>query len=164
MSGCRRPPSPQSVLSLDVLTAHPFDEAAEALSDQLGVLHHIGGVRYDAGDDDFALREREIVPHGVLVLVADVPCLEGEVLGIGAQAQVRDVLELDVRGVRPVPGAPADVQPDQLRVDAPQRVVQGVDAQLGERPVVLNGGRWGDLVPVLGEAGVIELEDEARRR
>ena len=50
--------------------------------------------------------------------------------GLDTQHEVHDVAQRDVVLVRSMVAAPADVQPDLLRGDIAQRVVQRVDAQL----------------------------------
>ena len=63
-------------------------------------------------------------PDLPFVLVAHVGGLEGVGPRVDLQHQVDDVPELDVGGVRAVPGTPAQVEPDLLLRQAAQRVVE----------------------------------------
>src|SRR5688572_13652616 len=56
----------------DVLTPHEAGEADDALGDQLGVLHQVGGVADHARDEDHPVGRAELLEHVVLVLVARV--------------------------------------------------------------------------------------------
>jgi hypothetical protein len=62
--------------------------------------------------------------------VPDVAGLDGVRLGVDLQQQVGDVDQVDVRDVRPVPAAPADVEPDLVLGQAVQRVIDDLDAEL----------------------------------
>src|SRR5205809_1950336 len=62
----------------DVVASHDPSEPDDALGDELGVLHEVGGVADDAGDQDHSRRRLELFEHVVLVLVARVGRLERE--------------------------------------------------------------------------------------
>src|SRR5262249_24133043 len=51
-------------------------KAHDAFRDQLGVLHQIGRVRDDVGDNRLALRQPHLLPDVILVLVTRVGRLE----------------------------------------------------------------------------------------
>ena len=87
-----------------------------------------------------------------LVLVPDIGGLDRVGSGIDAQDQVDDVLERGVGHVRHVPAAEADVVADTLHRNALERVVQGVDPQVGPAPVFLR---------VLGNEKVIHVREDS---
>ncbi len=53
----------------DVLGAEPIGVAGDALGDQFRVLDEVCGVRDDAGDEDLAVRQLDVLPQVILVLV-----------------------------------------------------------------------------------------------
>ncbi len=89
------------------LRADDAGEPLEPLSDQLRMLHDIGGMGDDARDDHPVLGQLDVLPHGPLVLVAGVGGLEAVVPRVDLEEQADDVAQLNVGGVRPVPGAPS---------------------------------------------------------
>src|SRR5713101_3074060 len=62
----------------DVLPSHDPGEADDALGDQLGVLHQVGGVADHARDQDHPGRWLELLEDVVLVLVPRISGLERE--------------------------------------------------------------------------------------
>src|SRR5712692_5837025 len=60
----------------DVVPSHDPGEADDALGDQLGVLHQVGGVADHARDQDHPGRRLELLEHMVLVLVPRISGLE----------------------------------------------------------------------------------------
>src|SRR3954447_4920031 len=115
---------------LDVLPADHAGVVDQPLGDQAGRLDEVGGVRDAPGDQDLAVGQLDVAPHGPLVGVPDVPGLDRVGLGVDLQHQVGDVDEVDVGNVRPVPAPPAHVEPDLVRGDALQRVVDDRHAEL----------------------------------
>ena len=144
----------------DPLGADQGREALDAVGHELGVLQHVGGVGDDAGDEVLALGQGHVPPDPPLVLVADVGRLEAQPVGVHAQGQVDDLVEAEVGGVRAVPRAPAHVVAHPGGVDAPQGVVEGLDAHGGEAAVVLQVGGDLELVPGLGQVGGVDLDGE----
>ena len=144
----------------NVFAAHQVREALDAVGNQLRVLHDVGGVGDDAGDQDLALGRRTVFPDAPFVFVAHIGRLEGDHSGIDLQHRIEDVGKADVRGVRAVPGAPAHVQADSLRRQPAQRVVGCLDTQRDEREVVLQARFRVDLVLGLGQGRVVDLQDE----
>ena len=65
--------------------------------------------------------------------------------------------------VRSVPAAPADVVPHPVLRDAAQRVVQQLDALVGDAAVLLHRDGSTPMSQLLRQARVVDLEDEARR-
>src|SRR5215475_5321332 len=53
----------------DVLGAEQVGVAGDALGDQFRVLDQVRGVCDDTGDKDFAVRQFDVLPHVILVLV-----------------------------------------------------------------------------------------------
>ena len=115
----------------DVLAADRAGEAHDALGDQLRVLDQLVEWLTTPG--------RSILPSGSLTSFhsfhscswRDVGGLERIALRVDLQHEVDDVLERQVVGVRPVPGAPAQVVAHAVFRDALERVVDRVDAQPG---------------------------------
>src|SRR5437870_8992962 len=93
----------------DVLYADALSEALDALRDELRVLDDIGRMGHHAGDEDLPVRQPNLVPDGVFVLMARVRTLDEVGLRLHLEHEVDHVLELDVVGVRPVPASPAQV-------------------------------------------------------
>src|SRR5262249_16238857 len=58
-------PTPQPTVGPrdDVLSPHQVGVAHQTVSHQFRVLYEIGGVRYDAWDEDHALRQPDVLPH-----------------------------------------------------------------------------------------------------
>ena len=130
-----------------IFPAHQLGEAYDPVSHQVRVLDNVGGVGDDAGDDDFSVRELGVFPDAPFMLVADIGGLEGVAARIDLQHRADDVREGDVRGVRAVPGTPADVQPDPVLGEAAQGPVCGFNPELDEFEIV-GQARFGvDLVP-----------------
>src|SRR5215469_4016279 len=97
---------------LDVLFANHAGVVDQPLGNQAGCLDQVGGVRDHAGHQDLAVRQLDIAPYLPLVRVPHVARLDGVGLCVDLQQQVGDVFEVDVAHMRPVPAAPADVEPD----------------------------------------------------
>jgi hypothetical protein len=74
------------------------------------MLDNVGGVADDAGNEQLAVRQFDVLPDAPFVLVADVAGFDRVRSGVDAEHQVDDVLQRDVGGVRAVPAAPADVE------------------------------------------------------
>jgi hypothetical protein len=51
-------------------------EPDDAFRHQFGVLDHVGRVTDDAGQDQLAVRQFDVLPDSLFVLVADVACLK----------------------------------------------------------------------------------------
>src|SRR5215467_8933497 len=62
-----------------------------ALRNQLRMFHHVGGVAHDAGQDQLAIRQLDVLPDGPLVLVANVAGLERIGVAINREHNVDDV-------------------------------------------------------------------------
>src|SRR5215469_9959558 len=98
----------------DVLGAEPVGVAGDALGDQFRVLDQVRGVRDDAGNQDLAVRQLDVLPQVVLVLVPRVGRFNQVGTGLDLEHDVHDVRERDVVGVRAVPAAPAQVVSDAV--------------------------------------------------
>src|SRR5881397_1336106 len=133
----------------------------DPLGDELRVLDEVAGVADHAGDEDLAARQLDVFPHAPLVLVAWVGRFERVGLRAHRQDQVDEVAQREIVLVRTVVTAPADVKADALGRNVAQRVVERLDAQRRELPVLRDGHRRVDL-PGVGKVGVVYLEDEAR--
>src|SRR5437660_12210615 len=60
-----------------------------------------------------------------------------------------------------MPAAPAQMEADPLWRQTADRMVERVDPGSHQFPVIFNGWLRVDLVPALGEAGVIQLQDDS---
>ncbi len=83
------------------------------------------------------------------MLVAHIGGLEGIGLRLHLEDQIDDVLERQIMGVWAMP--------------AGERVVDGVDAPPGELAIGLDRGFWLQHVPPVGQARIVDLQDEAGR-
>ena len=146
----------------DALPPHQFREALDAVGHQLGVLDHVGGMADHARDEKLALRQLHVLPHSPFVLVADIAGLERIGLTVDGQHHLDDVPHGNIRDVRTMPAAPAQVETDPVPRQSPQRVIERLHADHRELPVRARRGRRVDHVPVLGDGGIVELEDESR--
>src|SRR5699024_9961962 len=102
------------------------------------------------------------LPDPPFVLVADVGGFEGDAGGVDRQDLIDDRGEGQIGHVRSVPGTPAGVDAHLGRVDAAQSMVERVDADLGERAVVVVGRLGVDLGEVLGQGRVVDLDGQTR--
>ena len=142
------------------LAADQIGEPLDPLGHQLRVFDHIGGVADDSWQDQFAVRQLDVLPHLPFVLVADIAGLEGIGLHVDGQHHIDDVAHRDVGRMRAVPAAPAQMETDALTRKSTDGVVQRLDPHHRELLVFLDARRRVDLVPVLGDTRVIELQDE----
>src|SRR3990172_4034072 len=85
---------------LDVLAADALGVAHQPLGHQFGMLDEVGRVGDDARHQHPALRQPDLLPDVVLVVVAHVRRLNGVLPGLDRYQDVGDVLELDVVDVR----------------------------------------------------------------
>jgi hypothetical protein len=90
-----------------------------------------------------------------------LPGLDGVRLGVDLQQQVGDVDQVNVRDVRPVAAAPADVEPDLVLGQAIQRVIDDLDAEL-QVTAIAEQVPVGVELPRGRELWLVDLHDEAR--
>ena len=76
MSGWTRPPRPQSVAAMTRSRPTTIGEAHDPLGHQFGMLDHVGRVADDAGQDQLAVGQLDVLPDAPFVLMADVAGLE----------------------------------------------------------------------------------------
>ena len=156
------PAEPAVGRSDDPLPADEVGEAQDALGDQLRMLDHVGGVADDARQHQLVVGQLHLLPDLPLVLVADIAGLERVGVGVDRQHDLDDVPHRDVGRVRAVPASPAQVEPDAVLRQAPDRVVERLDPDHRELPVVLHRRLGIDHVPVLGDRRIVELQDKPR--
>ena len=114
-------------------------------------------------------QEQQRVGHGVppehlvLVRVPGVRQLERERSDPRAVEQGEDRLQRDVRGVRAVVVAPADVQPDPVRGDLRRGPVDGLDVRLDDLEKAVEGLVLEQARALHREVGAVELEQEPAR-
>src|SRR5271169_5319547 len=80
---------------------HPFPadalgEAQNALGDELGMLHHVGGVADNAGKNDFAVGKLDVPPYRPFVLVAHIAGLRRGGFGFDRQHDLDDVAHRNI--------------------------------------------------------------------
>src|SRR5262245_55777691 len=127
----------------------------------LRVLDDAGGVVDNAGDQHFAGRKLDVLPHPPLVFVAAVGADDGEPYGSGLQVDGREVLQGLIVGPRRFAPTPADVDAHRFGRDVPCRVVQGLDPLRDDFAELLVGG-LGKVRPLDGQVGAVELKQETR--
>ena len=133
---------PQSVPPMTFSLTDDLGKPDNALRHQLRMFDNVGGVADDSGNQHLAGRELDRSPDHPFVLVARIGGLELIGAHVHLQHEIDDVLHRHVEGMRAVPAAPADVIARAFRRDAPERVVEGVDAHLRPR-AILRVGHWG---------------------
>src|SRR3990172_2438816 len=144
---------------LDVLAANALGVAHQPLGHQFGMLDEVGRVGDDARHQHPALRQPDLLPDVVLVVVAHFRRLDGVLPGLDLHQDVGDVLELDVVDVRPVAAPPAGVKADELLRQAAQGVVEDLDRML-QKATVLRRVPVGIKHPRGAELRLVDLDDE----
>ena len=124
------------------------------------MLHQIGRVADDAGDQDHPGRWLELLEDVVLVLVAGVGRLERERPRLDPKEHVDDVLQRHVVHARAHVDAVAGVEAHALGRDAAQRVIDRLDAPGRPRPAFRHA-QAGTHHVVGHQARVVDLEHEA---
>ena len=82
--------------------------------------------------------------------------------GVDLEHEVDDVLQGDIGGVRRVPAAPAGVVAHAVLRNAFERPVRRLDTHVLLAPVLLVAGVRVNHALAVAQAGVVDLEDEAR--
>src|SRR5882672_11268925 len=92
-----------------VLAPHEPRVTVDPFGNELGMLHHVGRVADDAGDQHLAFRQLHILPYPPLVLVAWIGAFDHIGPDLHLQDEIHDVFEWYVRGVRTRPAPPTDM-------------------------------------------------------
>src|SRR5262249_53342303 len=149
----------------DVLPPHQVGVAHQTISHQLRVLDEVGGMGYDAWNEDLAIRQPHVLPHFPLMLMAHIGGFYRVRLGFHPQDDFQGVFQGDVHGMGTLPASPAHMVPDSVFWDTREGVVQGLNPQGRFFTVVLEGEMavcaWVRHVPSTHHPWVIYLEDEA---
>ena len=143
----------------DALAADEIGEPEDAVGDEIGVLDDVGRVADDPRQDQPIVGQFDVLPDLPLVLMPDIAGLERIGLGVDRQHQLDDVPHRDVGRVRPMPAAPAQVEPDAVPRQAPESVVESFHLHCREFLVLLDRRLGINHVPLGGERRVVELED-----
>ena len=102
----------------DVLTPEQPSKPLDALRNEFGMLHHVGGVTNDSRDQNASRRQLGVFPDLPFVLMPRI----GRLDHIGArphrQDEVDDVPERDVTDMRTGPTSSADVVANAILGDA----------------------------------------------
>jgi len=93
----------------NVLPADEVGVLHDALGHQLRMLHELGHGIDDAGHEDLALRQLDVLPDGPFVAVARVRRLHAVALRLDLQDEIDDVPQRDVIDVRRFAVTPADM-------------------------------------------------------
>jgi len=88
----------------------------------------------DTGNQDLPCRQFDVFPHSPLILVARVRGFNGIALNLDFQDEVHNVSKGDIVLMGAVKLPQQHVQAHASGGDAPQRMVERFDAQLGELP------------------------------
>src|SRR5205823_5294241 len=116
-------------------------ESHNALRDQLRMFYDVGGMTDNTRDEYLAWREFYPFPHAPLVFVSRIGGLDQVGARAYVQKQTDDILERQIRRVRSVPSAPADMVAHALLWNVRERMVERLDARRGELSVSLSIGR-----------------------
>ena len=125
------------------------------------MLHHVGGVADDTGDQHLAGGQLDVAPHLPLVLVARIGALDHIGADANRQDEIDDVLERHVGGVRSGPAAPADVIADALGRQPRDGVVEHLHVHRDPFPVVVEASRRHHAVVGHRRARIVELQEKA---
>src|SRR5579862_3325993 len=142
-----------------VLAADETGIAHQPLGHQIGVLDEVGAVADNAGNEDRAVGQLDLLEDAPFVLVARVGGLDRIAAGVDAEDQVDDVAQRNVVMVRPVKAAPADMQPHLVARDAAQRMVERVDPQRRIFAIVRERD-FRQASPAVGQVGIVDLQFE----
>ena len=104
----------------------------------------------------------DLFPDPPLVLVARVGGLDQVGANADLQQQADDIFQRQIRRVRPMPAAPADMVAHALLRNIRQRMVERLDARCGELAVQF-GTRAGDL-PHRSESPAADRQSAAKIR
>src|ERR1700758_4002057 len=99
-----------------------MDSAAEAAigsGDDVFAADRLGGVSDHAWNEDLAVRQFYVAPDLVLVLMTHVAGFDRIGLRLHAQHDLDDVAQRQVRDVRSVPAAPADMEANAVLGNSP---------------------------------------------
>src|ERR1700688_3376713 len=89
----------------DILPADEPRVALQTLRYQFGMLHHIGRMGDDAGNENLAGRQLHLFPDGDFMLVARVGAFDQISLLLYLQDDIDDAIEFEIVSVRPMPAA-----------------------------------------------------------
>jgi hypothetical protein len=103
-----------------VLSANRICIRHDAVRHELRVFDDVCRVAYDAGDKKLALRQFDIAPELIFVLMTNITRLDG--IGL-AQHYLDNVTQRNIRRMRPVPAPPADVMANAVFWNTLERVI-----------------------------------------
>src|SRR5271170_8422735 len=95
------------------------------------------------------------------MLVTNIAGFERIGLAVDLQHDLDDVAHRNVRHVRAVPAAPAQMKTDTLLRQSPDRVVERLDPTCRELSVILDSRLGIDLIPPFGDTRIVELQNDA---
>ena len=160
ISGCTRPPSPQSVPASTFSRPTSFANRTIRSATRSGCSTTLVAWLTTPGMISFPAGSFTILPHPPFMLVPHVASLERVGLRVDRQHHIDDVAHRDVGDVRAVPASPAQMEADAVLRQTLDRVVQRLDPDHGELAISLHGRRRIDLVPVLGDRRIVELQHQ----
>src|SRR5579863_1015102 len=107
-----------------ILAAHEAGKTQNAFSHKLRVLHDVRAVADDAGGQDLAFRQLDVLPDAPFVFVAGIGGFDKVSAGADLENKVDDLSQRNVRRVRSRPASPADVVAHAIFRDSLQSIVQ----------------------------------------
>src|ERR1700751_865617 len=125
----------------DILATNQASETQDPLRYQLRMFDNVGGMANNPWDKYLALRKFYLLPHAPFVLVAHIGGLNQISTGAYLEQQADDILERQIRRVRPVPPTPADLIAPAILWNVRQRMVERLDSRRGKLLVLLGSGR-----------------------
>src|SRR5262249_40184196 len=115
-----------------VLTTYDFRVAYDSIRHHLRVFNDVRGVTHDAGNQEFPIRQFDVLPYAPFMFVADIASLDRIGPGVDAEYQVHDVLQRNVSRMRAVPATPTDVKANALGRQPSERMIKRFHAHLLE--------------------------------
>src|ERR1700728_1117731 len=130
------------------------------LGNKLGMFDQDGRMRDNAGDQNLAVRQLDVLPDLPFVLMARIGRLEGIGAGADLQNDIDDVFELHVVDARAHIDAVAGVKTDLLRRNVAQRVIERCDADF--RPFAAVGDARLGMDDVIGDQPwIVDLQQKS---
>ena len=132
-SSCAKP---QSVPAMTFSRPTHSRESQDALGDKLRMFDDVRAVADDAGNQDLAFRQFDVLPDPPFVFVARIGGLDEIGAGADFQNEIDDLPQGNVGRVRTGPASPADVIAHAIFGNSLQRMVQHFDVA-GQPAVVV---------------------------
>src|SRR5215467_2531902 len=119
----------------DILATDQLGKPQDSFCDQLWMFDDVGGVTDNPRDEYLALRKFYLLPDAPLVFVARIGCLNQVGAGAYLEQQADNILERQIRRMRPVPSAPADMVAHTVLRNIRQRTHRRSQFSLEQGPI-----------------------------